>query len=129
MYFTQRSGLDAEAEKVLKLWRGLDENQRGCLLAFAEFLSGRAKSAGPGGEAATAEEPVEVAAAPNETVVGAIKRLSASYPMLDKKRLLTETASQMSRHLMQGAAKTDVIEELETIFRHHYEAYRSNLRK
>jgi hypothetical protein len=54
-------------------------------------------------------------------VVVAIKRLRATYPMLEPSKLLTETYELMTQHVMQGRDRVEVIDELEVIFRRHYE--------
>lgn len=48
--------------------------------------------------------------------MGAIRRLSESYSMIDKSLLLTETSSLMTAHLMHGRDASDVIDELEVLF-------------
>jgi hypothetical protein len=55
-----------------------------------------------------------------ETVVAAIRRLSASYPMLDRRRLLNTTSSLMAQHILQGRAAAEVIDQLEQAFLEHY---------
>ena len=54
-------------------------------------------------------------------MIGAIKRLNASYPMLESRRLLDETSLLMSQHVLQGRDVNQVIDELEQLFRRHYE--------
>jgi hypothetical protein len=55
-----------------------------------------------------------------ENVVKAIKRLTATYPMVPRERLLNETSSLMTAHVIHGKAATVVIDELEVMFVQHY---------
>jgi hypothetical protein len=110
--------MNPERKRLLRLFSGLEAGDRATLLAFAEFLSARAPSAQP--------ESLRVRPIPRpetETVVAAIKRLSASYPMLDKATLLNETSLLMSQHVTQGRDAVEVIEDLEVLFRRHYERH------
>jgi hypothetical protein len=51
----------------------------------------------------------------------ALKRLSATYPMLDRKKLLDATSTLVMQHLVVGRGKVEVIDELEIVFRREYE--------
>ncbi|BBP04963.1 hypothetical protein TPL01_26080 [Sulfuriferula plumbiphila] len=106
-------------KKLLQQFRGLTENQRETLLDFAAFLAAR-------GEVAAATEPVQplpIERPAQESVVKAIKRLMATYPMLERNRLLHETSNQMTRHVIHGVPAVAVIDDLEALFRRHYEAH------
>jgi len=72
-----------------------------------------------------ASSPVIIPRSENETIVGAIRRLSASYPMLEKSKLLHEANALMTEHIMQGRDVDAVIDELEALFAKHYEKYRT----
>ena len=63
-------------------------------------------------------EPIERPA--SETVVGALKRLSRTYPMLDKSRMLSATSDLVAQHILQGTAASEAIDALEQVFREHY---------
>lgn len=104
-------------KKLLNLFRTLPDAEQDTLLAFAEFLAGRAADAKP--PAAAAPQPIPRPT--EEKVVQAIKRLRATYPMLDHGKLLHEVSHHMTQHVMQGKPATDVIDELERVFRAHYE--------
>ena len=56
-----------------------------------------------------------------ESVIKAIKRLNATYPMLERNKLLHETSNQMTRHVIHGVPALQVIDELEVMFLRHYE--------
>ena len=56
-------------------------------------------------------------------MVAAIKRLSATFPMLKKNSMLNETAALMSEHILKGRAAVDVINELEIQFQVRYQEF------
>jgi len=113
--------VNGEVQRLIELARSLAPEQRQTLLEFAEFLVARSGTV-------AAAEPVAVPQheprPDNETVVRAIQRLTRTYPMLDRRKLLVETSRCVESHVMQGRAATAVIEELEIVFARHYEAYR-----
>ena len=106
-------------KKLLKLYSNLSAEQQVTLLQFAEFLLER------GAVDYSASEPIpepEIIERPSEeTVVAAIKRLTASYPMLDRDNLFNETSSLMTRHVMQGEDAALIIDELELLFQKKYQ--------
>lgn len=53
-------------------------------------------------------------------MIKAIKRLRETYPMIDRAKLLNETSALMNQHLIHGRAATEIIDELEALFRRHY---------
>lgn len=103
------------ADKLLALLQDLPEDKQQELLEYAEFLHKRH------GGAASAQVPLEIPRPENETVVRAIKRLRETYPMLDPAKLLHETSELMFKHTMQGQPAGEVIDELEILFRRHYQ--------
>lgn len=86
------------------------------LLEFAEFLLSRHASTVP-----ASTEPLDIPRPDEESVVRAIKRLRETYPMLDAAKLLNETSMLMTQHVVQGRNSVEVIDELEVLFRTHYE--------
>ena len=101
----------------LKLCRALPPDQQDTLYAFAEFLAARAIQTP---REIGAPEPIPRPA--DEKVVQAIKRLRATYPMLDHSKMLHEISEYMTQHLIMGKPAEDVINALELVFRQHYEA-------
>lgn len=100
----------------MKLFSGLDEGRQKALLEYASFLYERSEKVD-----VAPEQPEIIARPDDESVVGAIKRLSASYPMLDKQYMLHEISGLMAQHMLQGRAAKDVIDEIEVIFLNHYQ--------
>lgn len=115
-----------DERRLLRTFRSLDDGDRQALLAFAAFLRSRAESpAGAGAQEPTISmEPVAETRPEQETVVAAIKRLRRVYPMVDASKMLNETSTLMSAHVIQGRPATDVINELEALFEARWAALR-----
>lgn len=116
-----RSNRHAEEQRLLTLFRSLDPSQQMTLLRFAEFLATRSEDAAP----QPIQEPRSIPRPEKESVVAAIKRLSQTYPMLDRSRLLTEASQLMGSHILHGRETRLVIDDLEALFASHYSDYRS----
>jgi hypothetical protein len=106
-----------EEKKLMELFDALAPQQQETLLAFAEFLAVRADG---GGDDAARPRPITRPA--SETVVMAVKRLTRTYPMLDRRKLLAETSHFMAAHALEGRAAAEVIDDLEAVFARHYKA-------
>lgn len=111
-------------KRLTEIIRRLPAAQAAALLEFAEFLLVRHGGAGvkekQSAVAAGIPAPLDIPRPTEESVVKAVKRLRATYPMLDARKLLNETSALMTQHVMQGRDKIEVIEELEILFRTHY---------
>ncbi|PIE01869.1 MAG: hypothetical protein CSA79_00290 [Thiothrix nivea] len=108
----------SDEKKLRERFRQLSERDRRTLLRFADFLA----ASGAADELMT-EFPVpeEIERPEQESVVKAIKRLTATYPMINKDKLLPQASDLMAAHLINGRAATDVIDELEAVFAGHYQ--------
>jgi len=116
--------LPPEQQRLLKLFRQLSAaGQRG-LIDYAEFLVQRGSESST--EPAVNEEPAEIPRPQSETVVAAMRRLAKTFHMLDKDELLHEASDLMSAHIMRGRPAAEVIDELEIVFRRHYERGRTS---
>ncbi len=111
--------ISGREKKMLQLFRKLNREQQESVQAFAEFLLSRTED----NDAVQEEipEPQPIPRPEEESVVKAIKRLTATYPMIDRQSILNQTSALMAQHIMQGRAAAEVIDELEVIFRTHYE--------
>jgi hypothetical protein len=107
-------------KKLLSIFSDLDDNDQNSLMAFAEFLLQKAKQEG---RLVVTEQPLDIPRPGEERVVAAIKRLSATFPMLKKDGMLNETAALMSEHIVQGRPAVEVIDELEIVFQQKYEEF------
>ena len=117
----------SDDRRLTRLYRGLEAESRRTLLRFAEFLASEEAAAAKLGlpsRKAVLAAPEPVPRPEVESVVGAIKRLSLTYPMLDPRQMLDETSSLMAAHVLNGRPARDVIEELEALFARHYDTYR-----
>ena len=125
-------------QQLLDLFNNLSEQDAQSLLRFAQFLAGQ--------ESVTTSVPVTVAAEDEtitpvipepekiprpaeERVVDALKRLSATYPMLDKKKLLDKASELVAQHVMFGKPAKQVIDEVESIFAAAYEKFVAEARQ
>ena len=118
----------ASAEQQLtELFKQLGASDQATLLDFAAFLACRtpARPVAVRTEPEAVPEPEIIERPAGETVVGALKRLSKSYPMLDKTVMLSATSELVATTIMQGSDPVGVIDELEVIFREHYEQLKS----
>jgi hypothetical protein len=118
--------MTGEAEKRLtEILRKLSPAQAAALLEFAEFMLMRhgalGQEAGVNAGSVDIPKPLEIPRPSEETVVKAVKRLRATYPMLDPRKLLNQTSELMTQHIVQGREAVEVIEELEILFRTNYE--------
>jgi len=109
--------MTADERRLLRLYRALSPGQQESLFDYAEFLLARAQPELP----EVPSEPLAISRPAQESVVKAIKRLRATYPMLDRAKILHETSALMTQHLVHGKPAPAVIDELETLFRHHFE--------
>jgi hypothetical protein len=85
------------------------------LAEFAEFLAAR-------GEAPRSAQVATLRPA-HETVVHAVRRLNASYPMLERAKLLQPVGDLLSQHLVDGRAPAAVIDDLEALYANAYAAF------
>lgn len=97
---------------LLDIFRRLDAQRQQELLEFAQVLVMPAAELRP--------EPRP----PGESVALAIRRLTRSYPMLDRRRLMGPASALLAQHALQGRAAAEVIDELELVFESHYRGTR-----
>jgi hypothetical protein len=110
--------MTADERRLLRAFRALREAEKHSLLDYAEFLLARGQPQAD----AVPQIPLDIPRPAQESVVKAIKRLRQTYPMIDRNKILHETSGLMTQHLVHGKAAAEVIDELENLFRSHYEA-------
>lgn len=115
--------MSSESKKLLRLYRDLSAPRQAALREYAEFLASRDAADGLN---QVSQIPLDIPRPEQESVIKAIQRLSASYPMLDRNKLLNDTSAQMTRHIIHGISAVEVVDELEVIFRRHYEQHISD---
>ena len=116
-------------DMLLGIFRTLSPADQASLAAFAEFLASRSTATGrdapmqppPPPAAVEIPEPEAIERPQEEKVVAAVKRLSRTYFMLDKKEMLGVTSDLLTQHLLQGREAGEITDELEGIFRDHYQ--------
>lgn len=137
-----------QEQSLLDIYRQLTEHDAHSLLRFAEFLAGYEVTAAKivdEGEAASGQkaeptvatddaadsipQPENIERPDKEKVVDALKRLSATYPMLDKKYLLDKASELVAQHIMFGKPAPQVIDEIEAIFSTAYDKFVSDARR
>ena len=111
--------MTADERRLLRAYRALSEARRQSLLDYAEFLTGRELPE----EDATPQTPLAIERPQQESVVKAVKRLRETYPMIDRAKILQEVSGLMTQHLVHGRAAREIIDDLEAVFRRHFEAH------
>jgi hypothetical protein len=110
-------------------------------LRFAEFLAGYEDTAAKIAEqepvvsettkqtSTDIPQPENIVRPEQERVVDALKRLSATYPMLDKKSLLDKASELVAQHVMFGKPAKAVIDEIEEMFSKAYSKFLDDVRR
>ena len=117
-----------QKDTFFNLIEGLSAVDQAAVISFAEFLSSRNGSLpltvpGFSEPALPVEipEPESIPRPEDEKVVAAVKRLSKTYFMLDKKKMLGETSDLVTQHIIQRRDVVEVIDELEAVFSREYQ--------
>ncbi len=108
-------------KKLLNNFSKLSEQDQCSLISYAEFLASKENSLESATPAIT--EPLQIPRPDTESVIKGIKRLSATYPMLDKSVLLNEISTHMTQHIIHGKSAKSVIDNLETEFHNQYKKW------
>jgi len=93
----------------------LTDEEVASVLNFAQYLRNR--------RPVLPKSPLEIADIPrpqDESVIAAIRRLTQTYPMLDRDTVFNEASGLMARHVMQGETSEDTIDQLEALFQSRY---------
>lgn len=98
------------------LYDTLDDDARNSLFDYAAFLQSRSAPVvrHPG-------EPLQIPRQDNETVVGAIKRMKRTYPMIDSMKVFSVASNLMTEHMINGRDAEEVINEIEQLFEQTYQ--------
>ena len=111
--------------KLIKLFKALNVSKQETLISFAEFLLAQIKEdkepdLEQGDKKETITEPLDIERPENESVIKGIKRLSETYPMVDKDNILHPISDLMTAHMLQGKEAKQIIDELEAVFLKEY---------
>jgi hypothetical protein len=104
-----------DAKALVDLFNRLDNERQESLFDYAEFL--QSKGGLPKQELT---EPVDVPRPENESVVGAIKRMKQTYPMIDSMKVFAVASNLMTDHMVKGRDAEEVINEIEALFEDTY---------
>ncbi len=107
-------------QRLMRLYERLGESGRASLVDYAEFLATRDQA---NAEAAAPAEPNPAPRPQGESLIAAIRRLRAGYPMLNTEALLNDVSALMAQHTMQGRGADEVIDDLEALFDQHYQRH------
>jgi len=105
--------MNSSAKQLLDIFESLPEQDQKTLLEFAEFLKSRAPETQSKPECIG---PVDIPRPDDESVIAAIKRLTQTYPMIDRSSMFSDTSDLMMQHTMTGRSANDVIDEMEALF-------------
>ena len=107
--------MNRNAKTLIEILETLDAECQASLFDFAEFLQSKGnlivKEVGG---------PVEISRPDKETVVGAIKRLKNTYPMIESMTVFSSASELMTDHMVKGRDAVEVIDEMEKIFEDFY---------
>ena len=101
------------------LFDQLADEDKKTLFLFAQFIVSNTESVDDVKEALP--EITLIERPEKESVINAIKRLSASYHMVDRDSLMNTTSDLMMQHMLKGKKAPDVIDELEMAFEEKYQ--------
>ncbi len=90
----------------------LGDADRHALESFLDFLLQRAAER----VSDAPREPLPIGRPDSESVVAAMRRLTATYPMIDTDRAFHRASALMSEHLVGGRDAGSVIDDLEALF-------------
>lgn len=114
--------MSTDRQRLVKIFEGLNQQQKSSLLDFAGYLQQQSLTENPLMEQEK-QVPLDSPRPENENVVNAIKRLRASYFMLNADDLLNESSTLMAQFMLQGRQADEVIDDLEKVFQNYYKKY------
>jgi DNA polymerase/3'-5' exonuclease PolX len=103
------------ADALRKLFESLDQERQTSLFDYAEFLLSRG-----GPVVKEIGEPLDIPKPDTETVVGAIRRMKQTYPMIDSLQVFSTASNLMTDHMVKGRELGEVINEIEALFEQTY---------
>ena len=107
---------EEDKSKILEIFASLDQERQKSLIDFAEYLQSKGNLV-----VAEMQEPVDIERPTQETVVGAIKRLKLTYPMIEGMHVFSAASSLMTEHMINGRDSVEVINEMQVLFEEAYQ--------
>ena len=105
--------MKSSAKQLLDIFESLPEQEQIKLVEFAEFLKSRAPEIQSKAEHI---QPLDISRPDEESVIAAIKRLTQTYPMIERSSMFSDTSDLMMQHTMTGRSAIEVIDEMEILF-------------
>lgn len=100
---------------LVELYEAMDDERKRSLCDFADFLYAKADPINK-----EIPPPEQIARPEKETVVGAVKRLKATYHMVGSMSVFSAASALMTDHMVKGRDIVEVIDELEILFEEAY---------
>ncbi len=109
-----------EERALSKIYKALDSNHRQTLLSFANFLVQQQEQSITPQERIADLKPLNIPRPKKESVIKAIRRLSANYPMVNTDTMFDAISKLMTSHIMEGRSAEVVIDDLQELFKNQY---------
>ena len=103
--------------KLLAIIETLNDEKQASLIDYAEFLQSKGNLV-----AKEIQTPASIDRPESETVVGAIKRLKITYPMIESMSVFSAASTLMTDHMISGRDVVEVVDEMEALFEEAYQA-------
>lgn len=110
-------------QRLIKLFDGMEQQQQDSLLDYAAFLLNQQEKSDPTQSQQKLAPDLSNPRPEEENVVNAIKRLRASYYMLNADNLFSESSTLMAQFMLHGRDADEVIDDLQQLFEDHYQKY------
>jgi hypothetical protein len=105
-----------DSQALIDLYQAMDEKRKLSLCDFADFLYAQADPV-----LQEVLPPEDISRPEKETVVGAIKRLKATFHMVESMEVFSDASALMTDHMVKGRDIVEVIDEMETLFEDAYQ--------
>jgi len=96
---------------LTELYESMDDQRKQSLSDFADFLYAQADPISK-----EIPPPEDISRPETETVVGAIKRLKLTYPMIGSMAIFSKASALMTEHMVNGRNVIEVVDEMEILF-------------
>lgn len=103
------------SKDLIDLYDAMDDQRKLSLSDFADFLYAQAEPVSK-----EVPQPDDIPRPEAETVVGAVKRLKATYHMVESMTVFSAASSLMTDHMVKGRDLVEVIDEMEALFEESY---------
>jgi hypothetical protein len=118
--------MQKKENNLLGIFKQLTAEDQASVMSFAEYLFDKSANKvkhKKKAEVLVIQKPVDITRPKGEKVVIAIKRLTATYPMINTTGVLDHAAKLMTEHMLHGKDGKLIIDELELLFSQQYDKY------